>query len=211
MNEFKRMQKLAGLLTEAQDNKITLDVKVGDKVQFYVSVPVQNVGSTTKKTTGTVIKVNPTTFIVKDTKGKEHKVSKTWHKNSTDLPSILKEGIYATPAFEKRTNTNREFPKWNEMTAEEIQTYIDENPDTLWGRDLGIAKMVRDNKLEQGELNENDPVAQTAINIQSALEDTKPTSLYELLITVITIAREELDLDMNDLADAAERVAQGLQ
>ena len=31
MNEFERMRKLAGLLTEAQDKKITLDVKVGDK------------------------------------------------------------------------------------------------------------------------------------------------------------------------------------
>ena len=73
----------------------------------------------------------------------------------------LNESIYGTPAFEKITNRNREFPKWDEMTAEEIQTYIDENPDTLWGRDLGIAKMVRDNKLEQdkleqGELNESE-------------------------------------------------------
>ena len=39
-------------------------------------------------------------------------------------------------------------PKWSEMSAEEIQDYIDANPDTLWGRSLSTAKMVRDQKQE---------------------------------------------------------------
>ena len=49
-NEFKRMQELAGIkLTEAKDNYITLDVKIGDKVKFYIDVPVQNIGTTGEK------------------------------------------------------------------------------------------------------------------------------------------------------------------
>jgi hypothetical protein len=39
-------------------------------------------------------------------------------------------------------------PKWSEMSAEEIQDYIDANPTTLWGRSLSTAKMVRDQKQE---------------------------------------------------------------
>ena len=34
------------------------------------------------------------------------------------------------------------------MSAEEIQDYIDANPTTLWGRSLSTAKMVRDQKQE---------------------------------------------------------------
>ena len=44
-------------------------------------------------------------------------------------------------------------PKWSEMSAEEIQDYIDANPDTLWGRSLSTAKMVM--KQKQGSANEN--------------------------------------------------------
>ena len=90
--EFRRMQKLAGInINEAKDNYTTLDVKIGDKVKFYVDVPVQNIGTTGEKTIGTVIKINPTTFIVKDKKGGEHKIYKTWFKGATYLPSIIKE------------------------------------------------------------------------------------------------------------------------
>lgn len=90
--EFLRMQVLAGIkINEAKDDYITLDVKIGDKVKFYIDVPVQNIGKTGEKTIGTVIKINPTTFTVKDKKGKEHKISKTWFKGATYLPSIIKE------------------------------------------------------------------------------------------------------------------------
>jgi hypothetical protein len=39
-------------------------------------------------------------------------------------------------------------PNWSNLSAEEIQDYIDANPDTLWGRSLSTAKMVRDQKQE---------------------------------------------------------------
>lgn len=90
--EFLRMQVLAGIkINEAKGDYITLDVKIGDKVKFYVDVPQQNIGTTGEKVIGTVIKINPTTFTVKDKKGKEHKISKTWFKGATYLPSIIKE------------------------------------------------------------------------------------------------------------------------
>jgi hypothetical protein len=78
-------------LKETKNNYTTLDVKIGDKVKFYVEVPIQNIGKDGEKTIGTVIKINPTTFIVKDKKGREHKISKTWFKGATYLPSIIKE------------------------------------------------------------------------------------------------------------------------
>ena len=69
---------------------VTFDVKIGDKVKFYIEVAQQNIGTTGKEKIGTVIKINPTTFKVEDEKGKEHNISKTWYKGATYLPSILK-------------------------------------------------------------------------------------------------------------------------
>lgn len=89
--EIRRMQKLAGLLNENDEiDYVVLDVKVGDKVKFYIDVPLQNIGTTGKKLIGTVTKINPSNFTVKDKKGEEHKISKKWHKYATYLPSILK-------------------------------------------------------------------------------------------------------------------------
>jgi len=54
---------------------------------------------------------------------------------------------HGTPAFEKGDkNSMSEHPKWDDLTADEIQDYIDANPTSLWGRSLSIAKMVMDKK-----------------------------------------------------------------
>jgi|LakMenE18May11ns_1017448.scaffolds.fasta_scaffold9959390_3 hypothetical protein len=91
LNEVKRMQQLAGIIIESKETDfITLDVKIGDKVKFYLNVPLQNIGTTGEKQIGTVIKINPSTFTVKDKKGEEHKISKRWYKGATYLPSIVK-------------------------------------------------------------------------------------------------------------------------
>ena len=45
--------------------------------------------------------------------------------------------------FHTTSNTN-EHPNWKDLSAVEIQDYIDANPRTLWGRELRTAKMVID-------------------------------------------------------------------
>ena len=73
-----------------KNNYITFDVKIGDKVKFYIMVPEQNIGTTGEKRIGTVIKINPKTFTVKDDKGgNEYKIDKTWYKGASYLPSII--------------------------------------------------------------------------------------------------------------------------
>ena len=111
--EFRRIQVLAGIkINEAKDDYITLDVKIGDKVKFYVDVPQQNIGTTGEKVIGTVIKINPTTFTVKDKKGKEHKISKTWFKGATYLPSIIKEQKSFADVDEELSDlAKRDYPK----------------------------------------------------------------------------------------------------
>jgi hypothetical protein len=73
-----------------KNNYITFDVKIGDKVKFYIMVPEQNIGTTGEKRIGTVIKINPKTFTVKDDEGgNEYKIDKTWYKGASYLPSII--------------------------------------------------------------------------------------------------------------------------
>ena len=69
-------------------------------------------------------------------------------------------------------------PKWSEMSAEEIQDYIDANPDTLWGRSLSTAKMVRDQKQES--VNEG---WFTKKPIKSTLEGSKILTKYGIKAT----------------------------
>ena len=97
---------------------------------------------------------------------------KEYLKNNKLLQEAVEENVHGTPAFEKRVNKYSEHPKWYDMTAGEIQTYIDENPNTLWGRDLGIAKMVRDKKLKQEELEGGDlnEEGEDLDNVRRALE-----------------------------------------
>ncbi|CAB4138575.1 hypothetical protein UFOVP331_135 [uncultured Caudovirales phage] len=72
-----------------KNNYITFDVKIGDKVKFYVMVPEQNIGTTGEERIGTVIKINPKTFVVKDESGNEYKIDRTWYKGASYLPSII--------------------------------------------------------------------------------------------------------------------------
>ena len=51
-----------------KNNYVTFDIKIGDKVKFYIMVPLQNIGTTGEERIGTVIKINPKTFTVKDDK-----------------------------------------------------------------------------------------------------------------------------------------------
>ncbi len=68
-------------------------------------------------------------------------------------------------------------PKWSEMSAEEIQDYIDANPDTLWGRSLSTAKMVRDQKQEsvnEGKLPAEDELKRLGIKYELSGNKYKP-------------------------------------
>ena len=64
----------------------------------------------------------------------------------------LEENVYGSPAFIKKDNKMSEHPNWNELSADEIQAYIDDHEDTLWGRSLSIAKMVRDKKRKEEDV-----------------------------------------------------------
>jgi len=73
-----------------KNNYVTFDVKIEDKVKFYIMVPLQNIGTTGEERIGTVIKINPKTFTVKDDEGgNEYKIDKTWYKGASYLPSII--------------------------------------------------------------------------------------------------------------------------
>jgi len=61
----------------------------------------------------------------------------------------VNEDVYGSVGFIPRDkNPKSEHPNWDDLTAGEIQDYIDSNPSTLWGRSLSTAKMVRDQKQE---------------------------------------------------------------
>ena len=53
------------------------------------------------------------------------------------------------------TSKTSEHPNWEDLSAEEIQDYIDANPDTLWGRSLSIAKMILAQKREEEVTEDN--------------------------------------------------------
>jgi len=65
------------------------------------------------------------------------------------LKKLMAE-IYGTPAFEPSDKGSMgAHPKWSDLSADEIQDYIDANPTSLWGRSLSTAEMVRDSKREK--------------------------------------------------------------
>lgn len=70
------------------NKSIVLNPKVGDRVKHYVFVPDQNIGTTSKKVYGEVIKINRTTFVVEDRSGATHKISKEWHPNASFIPKV---------------------------------------------------------------------------------------------------------------------------
>lgn len=67
----------------------------------------------------------------------------------------MNENVYGSVGFIPRDKDAKpEHPRFEEMSAEEIQDYIDANPRTLWGSSLSMAKMVRDEKLGMDPMNE---------------------------------------------------------
>ncbi len=82
----------------------------------------------------------------KDIKGGEYKDTITPPDSDDGMEESIDREFHST-------STTSSHPKWSDLSAEEIQDYIDANPDTLWGRSLATAEMVRDQKL--GSLNES--------------------------------------------------------
>lgn len=72
------------------NKNIVLNPAVGDRVIFYVNVPVQNIGTTLESRVGRVKKVNRKTFIVVDGVGDEHRVAIEYHKSCGHIPRIVK-------------------------------------------------------------------------------------------------------------------------
>ena len=62
--------------------------------------------------------------------------------NAADVEESIDKEFHST------SNTNGH-PNWKDLSAVEIQDYIDANPRTLWGRELRTAKMVLDQKREE--------------------------------------------------------------
>ncbi len=72
-----------------------------------------------------------------------------------DEDETMNENVYGSIGFIPRDKDSKpEHPRFREMSAEEIQDYIDANPRTLWGSSLSMAKMVRDEKLGMDPMNE---------------------------------------------------------
>ena len=67
----------------------------------------------------------------------------------------MTENVYGSVGFIPRDKDSKpEHPRFREMSAEEIQDYIDANPRTLWGSSLSMAERVRDEKLGMDPMNE---------------------------------------------------------
>jgi len=67
----------------------------------------------------------------------------------------MNENVYGSVGFIPRDKDSKpEHPRFREMSAEEIQDYIDANPDTLWGSSLSMAERIRDEKLGMDPMNE---------------------------------------------------------
>ena len=69
-------------------------------------------------------------------------------RDDLEVYESVNESVYGSVGFiPSDKDAKPEHPNWSDLSAEEIQDYIDANPDTLWGRSLSIAKMVlRDKK-----------------------------------------------------------------
>jgi len=72
-----------------KNKMLTLSPEIGNRVKFYVQVPLQNVGITGEARTGEVVKVNEATFIVIDEGGREYCIGRKWSSNATYLPKIM--------------------------------------------------------------------------------------------------------------------------
>tara|TARA_R110001599_G_scaffold56087_4_gene155227 strand:+ start:5783 stop:8191 length:2409 start_codon:yes stop_codon:yes gene_type:complete len=68
----------------------------------------------------------------------------------------MNESVYGSVGFTPSDKDSKpEHPNWRDLSAEEIQDYIDANPNTLWGRSLSIAKMVLRDKKSEESINED--------------------------------------------------------
>lgn len=111
----------------------------------------------------------------------------------------LEENVYGSPAFIKKDNKMSEHPNWNELSADEIQAYIDDHEDTLWGRSLSIAKMVRDKKRKEedviGENQTKESVSSTSIDFPE-MEDE-----FEGAMSSMSVSKEEYLQDIINASD----------
>ena len=84
----------------------------------------------------------------------------------------LEESVYDSVGFIPNDKDSKsEHPNWDDLSADEIQAYIDANPSTLWGRSLSTAKMVlRDKK---SEINEKAVNEMQAVNKKTGKDITK--------------------------------------
>ena len=72
------------------------------------------------------------------------------------------------------TSKTTEHPNPNELSAEEIQAYINDNPHTLWGRSLNIWKMVLQDKMHDEDV---DPVRKAQLDYDRGLEEAEGSIL----------------------------------
>ena len=77
--------------------------------------------------------------------------------NAADVEESIDKEFHST------SNTNGH-PNWKDLSAVEIQDYIDANPRTLWGRELSTAKMVLAQKRE-------DEANDAAVTENTSLDD----------------------------------------
>ena len=87
----------------------------------------------------------------------------TYKDEFAKFKSTMNENIYGSVGFiPNDKDAKPEHPNWRDLSAEEIQDYIDANPNTLWGRSLSIAKMVlRDKKRDEDDEPWTDPAGGT--------------------------------------------------
>jgi hypothetical protein len=84
----------------------------------------------------------------KDIKGGEYKDTITPPDSDDGMEESIDREFHSI-------STTSSHPNWRDLSAEEIQDYIDANPNTLWGRSLSIAKMVLRDKKSEESINEN--------------------------------------------------------
>ena len=151
----------------------------------------------------------------------EPKEPKGPHKSSGY--GTLSESANVMRDFPHIKNPSDGHPHWDDLSADEIQKYIDAHPDTLFGRELGLAKFVKDRK-EKGEIKENEETQVRKVvkemirqelneNVQKRLQAIEEESQYEVLSTKADKIQQEIEMrearmtrldedeDMKDLLD----------
>jgi len=141
------------------------------------------------------------------------------------------ESVYGSVGFiPSDKDAKPEHPNWRDLSAEEIQDYIDANPNTLWGRSLSRAKMVlRDKKSVNEDIQPlaveeltDEALLDMLNNIDDMSRDKKggtydmsgrkmTRAQYDLAKSVeAEVRRRNLDLSL-DIDDSYESVNEGFE